>query len=425
MNKELIKDYFLRERKFRGIKRELEVKGVKDKAISILGPRRAGKTWYMLYLLNNFYQDSLYVNFEDLAFRNIKAEEFFEILKIFVEVKGFSPKTLLLDEIQLVKDWESLVRTLIDRDYRIFITGSSSKLLPKEIATQLRGRTISYLLLPFSFREFLIANKFEIKEYYIFEERGKLLRLLDRYLKEGGYPEVVFSDEKEKLLKRYFDEIFLSDFVERHKIKSFELGRFLFEFIFQNFGKEISINKIGKNIKERVSFTNRTLYDYIDKLQDTLNVFFVDKFSKSVYIRRSWPKKVYIVDTGISVLVRFSQDIGKLMENCVFLELLRKTNIYPLIEIFYFKDYQQNEVDFVIKEGLEIKQLIQVTYASNKDEIEKREIKALIKASELLKCKDLLIITWDYEDEINFENKTIKCIPLWKWLVLEAKNNYM
>ncbi|MEO0202976.1 MAG: hypothetical protein ABIL37_04555, partial [candidate division WOR-3 bacterium] len=94
-------------------------------------------------------------------------------------------------------------------------------------------------------------------------------------------------------------------------------------------------------------------------------------------------------------------------------------------EIYYFKDYQQNEVDFVIKEGLEIKQLIQVTYASNKDEIEKREIRALNKASELLKCKDLLIITWDYEDEINFENKTIKCIPLWKWLVLEAKNNYM
>ncbi|MEM5820530.1 MAG: DUF4143 domain-containing protein [Candidatus Aenigmatarchaeota archaeon] len=153
--------------------------------------------------------------------------------------------------------------------------------------------------------------------------------------------------------------------------------------------------------------------------------FFVEKFSKSVYIRRSWPKKVYIVDTGISVLVRFSQDIGKLMENCVFLELLRKTNIYPLIEIFYFKDYQQNEVDFVIKEGLEIKQLIQVTYASNKDEIEKREIRALIKASELLKCEDLLIITWDYEDELNFENKKIKCIPLWKWLVLEAKSNYM
>ncbi|MEM0333741.1 MAG: ATP-binding protein [Candidatus Aenigmatarchaeota archaeon] len=417
MNKELIKDYFIREKKFKGIKRELEIKDVKDRAISILGPRRAGKTWYMLYLLNTLYKDSLYINFEDLAFRNVRAEDFFEILKIFVEVKGFSPKTILLDEIQIVEGWESLVRTLIDREYKVFITGSSSKLLPKEIATQLRGRTINYLLLPFSFREFLVANNFEIKQNYTFEEKGSLLKFLDRYLKEGGYPEVVFSDEKEKLLKRYFDEIFLSDFVERHKIKSFELGRFLFEFVFQNFGKEISINKIGKTIRERVNFTNKTLYDYIDKLQDTLNVFFVDRFSKSIYIRRSWPKKVYVVDTGISVLVRFSKDVGKLMENIVFLELLRKTNSAPLQEIYYWKDYQQNEVDFVIKEGLDVKQLIQVTYASSKDEIEKREIRALTKASELLKCENLLIITWDYEDELKIENKTIKCMPLWKWLL--------
>ncbi|MEM4584644.1 MAG: AAA family ATPase, partial [Ignisphaera sp.] len=88
----------------------------------------------------------------------------------------------------------------------------------------------------------------------------------------------------------------------------------------------------------------------------------------------------------------------------------------PLSKIYYFKT-SEYEVDFVIKEGLEIKQLVQVTYASNKDEIEKREIKALIKASELLKCKDLLIITWDYEDEIKINSKTIKCIPLWKWLL--------
>ena len=105
------------------------------------------------------------------------------------------------------------------------------------------------------------------------------------------------------------------------------------------------------------------------------------------------------------------------MENAVFLELLRKTNKRPLIEIFYFKDYQQNEVDFVLKEGLKVKQLVQVTYASSKDEIEKREVKALLKASELLKCKDLFCITWDYEDELQAENKKIVFKPLWKWLL--------
>jgi predicted AAA+ superfamily ATPase len=106
------------------------------------------------------------------------------------------------------------------------------------------------------------------------------------------------------------------------------------------------------------------------------------------------------------------------MENLVCVELFRKKSYwYKNTEIFYFKDYQQNEVDFVIKEGLKIKQLIQVTYASGKDEIERREIKSLIKASELLKCKDLLIITWDYEDELKADNKIIKCLPLWKWLL--------
>jgi predicted AAA+ superfamily ATPase len=106
------------------------------------------------------------------------------------------------------------------------------------------------------------------------------------------------------------------------------------------------------------------------------------------------------------------------MENLVGVELLRRKSYwYKGMEVFYWKDYQQNEVDFVLKEGLKIKQLIQVTYASSKDEIEKREIKSLIKASELLKCKDLLVITWDYEDEIKAGSKKIVFKPLWKWLI--------
>ena len=144
--------------------------------------------------------------------------------------------------------------------------------------------------------------------------------------------------------------------------------------------------------------------------------FFLDRYSVKVHLRESWPKKIYVVDNGLTKAVRFSQDFGKLMENCVFLELKRKQNKNPLLE-FYYLSNSDYEVDFIIKEGLNIKQLIQVTYASNKDEIEKREIKALIKASEILKCKDLLIITWDYEDEIKINSKTIKCIPLWKWLL--------
>jgi predicted AAA+ superfamily ATPase len=152
-------------------------------------------------------------------------------------------------------------------------------------------------------------------------------------------------------------------------------------------------------------------------------LFFIEKFSFGARERLASPLKVYSIDTGLSNVIgfRFMENIGKCMENLVAVELQRKFR-KPIHEIFYWKDYQQHEVDFVIKEGLEIRQLIQVTYASNKDEIEKREIRSLIKASELLKCKDLLVITWDFEDEIRYEDKIIKFLPLWKWLL--TLNNY-
>ena len=407
----LVKDFFKREIKFEGVERALKLPKI-NKIISIIGPRRAGKTWYFYFLFQK-EENPMYVNFEDITFKYLEAKEFFEILKIFSEIK-YEPKALFFDEVQNLKNWSTLVRSLYDRGFKIFVTGSSSKLLPKEISTELRGRTLSYLLLPFSFSEFLKAKNFK-PEADIFEKRGTLLKLLHAYLEEGGFPEVVLSENKEKILREYFNEIFYKDFVERHRIKSLEFGRFLFEFCFQNFSKEISFRKIKNFFGKNVSDT--TLYEYIEKLQDTLSVFFLEKCEKSVYLRKSWPKKIYVCDLGLSNILGFEEDIGKKMENAVFLELLRRTNKKPLMEIFYWKDYQQREIDFIIKEGLKIKQLIQVTYASTRDEIIEREIKSLLKASELLKCKNLLCITWDYEGEEKIGGKKIKFVPLWKWLL--------
>ena len=407
----LVKDFFKREIKFEGVERALKLPKI-NKIISIIGPRRAGKTWYFYFLFQK-EENPMYVNFEDITFKYLEAKEFFKILKIFSEIK-YEPKALFFDEVQNLKNWSTLVRSLYDRGFKIFVTGSSSKLLPKEISTELRGRTLSYLLLPFSFSEFLKAKNFK-PEADIFEKRGTLLKLLHAYLEEGGFPEVVLSENKEKILREYFNEIFYKDFVERHRIKSLEFGRFLFEFCFQNFSKEISFRKIKNFFGKNVSDT--TLYEYIEKLQDTLSVFFLEKCEKSVYLRKSWPKKIYVCDLGLSNILGFEEDIGKKMENAVFLELLRRTNKKPLMEIFYWKDYQQREIDFIIKEGLKIKQLIQVTYASTRDEIIEREIKSLLKASELLKCKNLLCITWDYEGEEKIGGKKIKFVPLWRWLL--------
>ncbi|MCS7123643.1 MAG: ATP-binding protein, partial [Candidatus Aenigmarchaeota archaeon] len=369
--RELVENFFEKEVKFLGIEREIKIDESINKIISIIGPRRSGKTFYFFYLFEKL-KNPLYIDFENIAFRNLTIEEFFEIIKIFTELK-YKPITLLLDEIQCLKEWQVLVRSLHDLNYKVFITGSSSKLLSKEIATQLRGRVFSYLLLPFSFREFLKVKNVEIN-IKTFEGRGEIIKFLKEYLTFGGYPEVVISySNKEKILKEYFDEIFLKDFVERHRIKNMEFGRFLFEFCFQNFSSLLSIKKIknyfGKNISEK------TLYDYVNKLQDTLAVFFLEKYGKTIYLRKSWPRKVYVADIGISNILLFSEDWGRRMENTVFLELLRRTNENPLLQIYFFKT-NSDEVDFVIKEGLKIKQLIQVTYSSGKDEIERREIKA-------------------------------------------------
>ncbi|MFH7882519.1 MAG: DUF4143 domain-containing protein, partial [Candidatus Aenigmatarchaeota archaeon] len=165
---------------------------------------------------------------------------------------------------------------------------------------------------------------------------------------------------------------------------------------------------------------SHTLKNWIDALENSYLFFILERYSPKLKEQIIAPKKIYCVDTGIvnAVSFRTSENFGKLMENLVGVELVRRKNYwYKNLEIFYWKDYQQNEVDFVLKNGLKVKQLIQVTYASSKDEVEKREIKSLVKASNLLKCKDLLVITWDYEDQQKIKNKKIVFKPLWKWLL--------
>lgn len=320
---------------------------------------------------------------------------------------------MLIDEVQKIEDWERLIRSLLDSGYKVVASGSSSKLLSREIATQLRGRALTYFLLPLSFREYLKFKEVEIKPLLSTSEKVKIMKLLEELLEWGGYPEIAINwDKKEKILREYFETILQLDFIERFKIVNTFIARTIFEFVFQNFSKELSINKIanyvssalGKNVKNLV-------YDYMEKLPESLTVFWLKKFEKSVY-KRKLKGKIYVCDLGLPNLLLVEKDWGRRMENLVFLELLRRNG-----NIFYWKDYQGREVDFVVREGLKIKQLIQVTYASSKDEVEKREINALIKASDLLKCKNLLCITWDYENKLKVCNKTINFIPLWKWLL--------
>jgi len=412
-------------KKLEVVERGVGIQPNKDMAIGIVGPRRAGKTFACYYLIKRWNlkdEDYLFVNFEDDEIKRKNREEVVKCIQAHAEIYGKEPEFIFLDEIQSLKDWESFVYSLIEKKrYFIFLTGSSSKLLSKEIATQLRGRSLNYAIFPFSFKEFLISRKFQLKEIYSSIEEAKIKNFLSEYLQKGGFPLVVLGKIDEKTFSReYVDVVLYKDIVERFKIENVDAARFLLYSLLESFSKEFSINKVYKEMKEKgMEVSNKVLYSYISYIQEALFSFFVRKFYYSYRKSELSIPKVYVNDVGIAnnfSRYQFMENIGRLMENLVFIEL-KKQELGNLIEgIYYFKD-MQNEVDFVVKKELEIQQLIQVTYASNKDEVEKREIRGLLKASELLNCNNLLVITWDYEDEVIVENKKIVFKPLWKWLL--------
>jgi len=413
-------------KKLEVVDRELNIRPNKDFVITIIGPRRAGKTFACYYLIKKWGlrdEDYLFVNFEDDEVKKRSREEIVSFIKTHVEIYGKEPEFIFLDEIQNLKDWESFVYSLVEKKrYFIFLTGSSSKLLSKEVATQLRGRSLNYVIFPFSFKEFLISKNFELRKIYSSIEEAKIKNFLVEYIQKGGFPLVVLGKIDEKTFSReYVDVVLYKDIVERFKIENVDAARFLLYSLLESFSKEFSINKVYKAMKEKgMEVSNKVLYSYASYIQEAFFSFFVKKFYYSYRKSELSIPKVYVNDVGIANNFsrhQFMENIGRLMENLVFIEL-KKQELSNLIErIYYFKD-TQNEVDFVVKKGLEIDQLIQVTYASNKDEVEKREIKGLLKASEFLKCKNLLVVTWDYEDEINVNNKRIVFKPLWKWLLI-------
>jgi predicted AAA+ superfamily ATPase len=397
------------------VKREFEERGkefLKSKLVKVTtGIRRCGKSFFTYSLLKDL--NFGYVNFDEKILLSLNP---LKILSTLIEIHG-TINIFFLDEIQNLEGWELFVNKLQRGGHNVFITGSNAKLLSKELATHLTGRHIPLEIFPFSFKEFLAALDFKED---LETTKGKSLakHYLVEFLEMGGFPEVVVEKENPSVyLRTLFYDIIEKDVILRYNIAYKSVIRELALTLISNFCNYVSFRKIKESFKLG---SEHTVKNYISYLNEAYLFLGLSKFSyKPKEIERS-VKKIYCIDCGMinNVATRFSENRGKFLENLVAIELLRRKNYwFNNWEIFYWKDYQQHEVDFVVKEGLKIKQLIQVTYANNRDEIEKREIRALLKASYLLKCDDLLIITWDYEDEIKVNDKTIKCLPLWKWLL--------
>ncbi len=418
-------------RQFPEIKeREIKINLHPSEIVSLVGVRRSGKTFLLLWIAKNLLQshsreEVLYVNFEHELLEGVDARDVRKIFETHAELYGKSVKYILFDEVQKVKNWKTMLRRLYDeRKYKIFVTGSSYELRPKELPSSLRGRTVSYTVFPLSFREFLRFKNWEVKEREILleERKGKLLKYLLEFLNFGSFPDVALKEnefEKIKLLSSYFDTILLRDIIEKNEIRNVRLLELFIKYVISISSFYFSATKVErylKSIGERCS--KATLLDFFDYAEKAFLIFRSEIFSPKVKDRAQYPVKVYCIDNGFINWVnpRFNENIGACMENSVAVELSRRKEFTPA-EFYYFKDSQGREVDFVLKEGLNVRQLIQVTYANARDEIEEREIKSLLKASELLKCRNLLCITWDYEGEERIKGKKIKFLPLWKWLL--------
>jgi len=409
-------------RKKKIIKREA-LDNFKDHANSslikvITGIRRCGKSFLTYLLLEN--EKFAYANFDEKILLKLEPRE---LLSLFHEIYG-DVRIVFLDEIQNCENWELLANSFHRAGYNLFITGSNAKLLSKELATHLTGRHIDLELFPFSFREFLLAREVKLEYPLSSKEIGIVKNALKEYVSKGGFPEVVVDNENPKIyLRNLFSDILEKDIVVRYRIRYVETFREMAVSLLSNFSNYISFNKLKKVFKIR---SEHTVKNYLKYLEEAYLFLFIKKFSfkpKEVEIAE---RKLYCIDTGIINNVGYisSPNMGRLMENLVAIELLRRKSYYnPNLEIFYFKTYEGHEVDFLIKEGLRIKQLIQVTYANSFDEIEHREIRALLHANELFKKHkpELICITWDYEDEKEIKwfgkRERIKFLPLWKWLL--------
>jgi len=420
LNKDLVKRYLaeLRSRDFSDVrKRELQVNFVKNKAVSIIGPRRAGKTYFLFSLMKEL-KNCLYIDFEHPIFYNIAPEDIISLLDSYFELYPEEGELyVFLDEVQAVHDWERMVRYLLDRGYYVAVTGSSSRMLSQEVATHLRGRSLIYNIFTLSFREFLEFKDVEYKGEKLYLNLNKIRSLLEEYLTFGAYPDVALNGEKERILKEYLNLIITRDIMERHVIRNRFLINELVYFGINNYSSYISYDSLFRLFKQRIKITKATLINYLQSFEDAMVFFFLRRYYPSIKARIVSPRKIYLVDTGFGLFG--SKDIARDMENVVFIELLRR--ISPLTELYYFKDQRGHEVDFVVKRGNAIEELIQVTYAGDFNEIDRREWRSLLKAMEMLGCRNLLCITWDYEaeEELTWFGRKgrIKFIPLWKWLL--------
>ena len=375
--------------------------------VIVSGIRRSGKSTLLHQMRSKLLKNSYYVNFDDERFVQFTVDDFQSLHESLIELFG-NKNIFLFDEIQNIKSWERFVRRLHDAGKKIYVTGSNASMLSKELGTHLTGRHITFSLYPFSFREFLQfkQHSFGSLDKLTTEQRGILKKFFNEYLEKGGFPEYLQTG-KEEYLKFVYENILYRDIITRYNLTNEKTIKEVVYYAVSNIGKEISFNSLRK-LTQLTSAT--TIKEYFEYLENSYLTFLISRYNRSLKKQIYYNKKVYFIDTGMAKILGFraSDDIGRMLENVVFLHLKRLNK-----EIYFHKE--KYECDFVIRKGIPIVEAIQVTY--NLQENKDREINGLLEALQMYKLKEGLLLTSDHEGELTINKKKIIIKPVWKWLL--------
>ena len=412
----IIVDFF--EKSLKDVRpRRIKIPTDVPKIISLLGARRSGKTYVLFDIIRKLREEIpkerlVYINFENDLLFPLKLEDMEQMLQGYYELYPSHKDEqvwFFLDEIQEVPNWEKFIRRLFDQENcRIYLTGSSSKLLSRELASALRGRAIPFEIFPLSFQEFLNFKNIEANPMSS-KGQATLVHHLDDYLKQGGFPELIFLPKNlhQRVINEYIDLMLYRDLTERFSVKQPQLIKYLLKYLMANLAGSVSINKVFNDIKSQgYKVGKNTVYEYFSHLEEAFIVFKVEIWSRSIRKQAVNPSKVYGIDPAFKFAMSASDDRGRIFENAVFLEL-RRREIFPS----YFLNKQ--EVDFYWREG----KLINACYDLSDEKTKKREFNGLLEAMSFLDLKESYLINWDRNDVVEIEGKFIHIVPLWKFLL--------
>ncbi|BCL61774.1 ATPase [Desulfomarina profundi] len=411
-----------------GVPRLLRIRPVTNKATVCIGVRRSGKSTFMFQIMQRLIErgvsrhNILYLNFFDDRLHNLQRGPLDAISEayysLYPEKKNSEKIYCFFDEIQILPGWESFVDRLIrTENCDIYITGSSAQMLSKEIATQMRGRALSWELFPFSFREFLNAKNVDHTLPFSSKKRLLIQKTFEEYWQTGGFPEVIGLDRflRIKIHQEYFSTLLFRDLIERHDVSHPKAVTDLAHRLIDNIASLYSVNKLTGYLKSLGHKAPKSaVSEYLEWFEDAYFLFTVRIFDASLAKANVNPKKIYCIDhamvtsTGSGILV----NSGHLLENLVFVALRRISR-----NIFYYKTNSGREVDFIVQQQDNSRMLIQVCESMSNPKTYKREVKALKEAMYEQNLTTGTIVTFDQEEQIVIHSGKIEVMPAWRFLL--------